>query len=308
MPTNSLDSALDAISSITQKHFLTTLADNINTSNVALMKLKKETVSGGTDIRQPIRYARGVQENYTGSQTLNTSYVDKKFAAIFTWKQKNFPIVISGLDELKNNGADKIIDHLDSETKAAEEDAMDSFGTAIYSAGTDSLEVVGVRTLLSTSNTYGGISQSSNSWWQAQIDSTTTALSLSTMNALYEACREGNDAPGLITTTETQFAKVWGFFQPQQRFADSETAKAGFKNIMFNGAIVSEDSYCPSGYLIMWNLDRIKLVSSTIRNFPGKFIPFQKPVDQDAMVAHIRWAGNMVCEQPRKLGAMTALA
>ena len=235
--TNTLDSTLDAISSVTQKHFIPKLADNVNTSNVLLMKLKKETVSGGTDIRQPIRYRRGVQENYSGSQVLNTSYIEKKFAAVFSWKQKNFPIVISGLDEIKNAGPEKIIDHVKTETDAAEEDAMDSYATGIYSAGTDALEINGVRNFLSTSNTYGGISQSSNSFWQAQMNSTTTALTLSAMNLLYEACRQGNDAPDLIVTTETQFNKFWGLLQPQQRFQDTETAKAGFKNLLFNGAI-----------------------------------------------------------------------
>ncbi|GAG03498.1 unnamed protein product, partial [marine sediment metagenome] len=101
---NTLDSTLDAISSITEKYYFPSLADQINTSNVFLMKVRKSAIPGGVDIRQPIRYKRGVQENYAGTEVLNTSYVDKKFAAILNWRQKNFPIVISGLDDIKNNG------------------------------------------------------------------------------------------------------------------------------------------------------------------------------------------------------------
>lgn len=105
----------------------------------------------------------------------------------------------------------------------------------------------------------------------------------------------------------TQSNSFWSLLQPQQRFSDGDTAKAGFKNLMFNGAIVSEDSYCPSGYMVFWNMKRIKLVSSTKRAFPGKMEDFIKPHNQDVRVAHIFWAGNLVCEQPRKFGAMTAL-
>lgn len=308
MPTNTLDSGLDAISSVTRKYFFPVLADNINTSNVALMKLRKVTATGGTDIRQPIRYKRGVQENYSGTEVLNTSYIEKKFAAIFNWKQKNFPIVISGLDRLKNGaGAEQVLDHVKTEMEAAEEDAMDSFGTGIYSAGTDSKEIDGARIFLSASNTYGGISQSANSWWQAQIDSTTTTLSLSALQTVYERAKEGNDAVDLITFDETQFNVFWSLLQPQQRFSDNDTAKAGFKNIMFNGAVCVEDSYIPSGHVVGWNLQRIKLVSHTTRKFPGEMIDFETPHNQDVDIAHIRWAGNMVNEQPRKFFAMTAL-
>ena len=232
MPTSTVDSTLDAISSVTRKYFFPILADNINTSNVALMKMRKVGISGGTDIRQPVRYKRGVQENYSGTEVLNTSYVEKKFAFILNWKQKNFPIVISGLDRLKNGaGPERVLDHVRTEMQAAEEDALDSFGTGIYSAGTDSKEIDGARIFLSTSNTYGGISQSTNSWAQAQVDSTTTALSLSALQTQYEAAKEGNDAVDLITMAESQFNTFWALLQPQQRFSDGDTASAGFKNL-----------------------------------------------------------------------------
>lgn len=307
MPTSTVDSSLDAISSITRKYFYPLLADNINTSNVALMKMRKNAISGGTDLRQPVRYQRGVQENYSGSETLNTSYVEKKFAFIFNWKQKNFPVVISGLDDIKNNGPEAVLDHVKTEMQAAQEDALDSFGTGIYSAGTDTKDIDGARIFLSTSNTYGGIAQSTNSWAQSNIDSTTTTLSLSALQTQYEAAKEGADAVDLITFDETQFNTFWSLLQPQQRFSDGDTAKAGFKNLMFNGAVCAEDSYAPSGHVVGWNMKRIKLTSSTKRKFPGKMIDFETPHNQDAMIAHIRWAGNMVCEQPRKFFAMTAL-
>lgn len=308
MPTNTLDSNLTAIGSVTRKYFFPLLADQVNTSNVALMKLPKKTVSGGEDLRQPLRYKRGIQENYSGTETLNVSYVDKKFAAIFPWAQKNFPITISGLDDLKNNGPEKVLDHVRTEMEAAKEDALDSFGTGIYSDGTDSKEIVGARVFLSTSNTYGGISQSSNSWYQANVDSTTTTLSLAAMQTQYEAATEGPDRPTLITMTESIFNDFWSLLQPQQRFSDEGTANAGFRNLLFNGATASEDSYAPSGYMVFWNMKRMKLVSHSKRNFPGQMVEFDMPHDQDVKVAHIRWAGQLICEQPRKQAALTAIS
>jgi len=307
-PTNTKDSTLNAINSITERYIFPVLEDNINTSNVFLMKLEKSNISGGTDLRVPVRYKRGVQQNYAGSETLNVDYVEKKFSFIWDWKQKNFPITISGLDDIKNNGPQAILDHVKTETKAAEEDAMDSFATGIYSAGTDAKEIDGVQIFLSTSNTYGGISQTAQSWARAQVDATTTAISLTALQTMYEAAKEGGDAVNLMLFDEVQYNKFWSLLQPQQRFSDGDTASAGFKNLLFNGAVCAEDSYVPSNYVIGINLKHVKLVSSTKRKFPGEFIPFDAPINQDAKVAHIRWAGNMVCGQPRKNFVFTALA
>jgi len=163
-PSNSLDSTMSAISSITKRFYIPSLADEINTSNVALMKLPKKTADGGTDIRQPVRFKRGNVDNYSGSEVLDVSQVDKKAMLIFDWRQKNANITITGLDQIKNNGAAKVIDHVQSEIKIAKEDIIDSFATGIYSDGTDTKDIDGARIFLSTSNTYGGISQSTESW------------------------------------------------------------------------------------------------------------------------------------------------
>lgn len=87
MPTNTLDSSLSAINSISHRYFFPKLADNITTSMPLLLFLQKsggmESVSGGTDIRVPVRYARNAAVmNYSGDEGLNVSYNEKKFAQL----------------------------------------------------------------------------------------------------------------------------------------------------------------------------------------------------------------------------------
>lgn len=307
MPTNTRDTFVDAISSITHDHIMPDLANQVETSNPFIMKLEKTTVSGGNDIRQPLIYKRGVRTKYSGSEVLNTSYQEKKFTAIFDWKQYDVPVIITGIDRLKSSGPEAVIDHLKSETEAAKSDMMDLFATGVYSDGSDSKDIEGAQVFLSTSNTYGGISQSANSWWQAKVDSTTTAFSLNKLNENFESAREDNDKPNLIVFSQTQYNNFWGSLEPSKRYTDEDTAKAGFTNLVFNGAICVEDSYAPDDYIIGYNLKHLKLVSHKDRNFPGKLEDFIKPHDQDIMVGHIFWAGNLVCKQPRKQFAMTGL-
>lgn len=305
--------SVTAINAITKQNFIPKLVDNVMQSNALLMYLDKnkgmETIDGGQDLRVPVRYARFSSRGwYAGAESQNTAYNEKKTALVFDWKQYYVNITITGLDKLKNAGESKVIDHVRSEVEAAEDDLKDAFGTGLYSNGTtDPKSIVGVRGFLSTSSTYGGISQSSESWLQAQIDSTSTTLSLVKMQERYEAARIGNEAPDLVTTTETLFNSFWGLLQPQQRFQDSDTASAGFKNLLFNGAVVMQDDYCPASHMIFLNTKYLKLYSHKDRKFPGEYQDFRSFFDQDAEIAKMQWAGALVCSSPRLQAAMTAL-
>lgn len=303
---------IDSISAITRRYFFPSLVDEVTTSMALLMKMKEGgrmiTIDGGDQIYQPVDYARNSSVmNYSGDETLNVAYNEKRTALVFDWKQKSAAITITGLDTLKNSGAAKVIDHLTAETNAAKRDMKDSFATGLYSAGTDSKEITGARVFVATTSSYGGLSQTTESWLQAKVDSTTTALSLGKMQERWEACKEDNDKPTLITTTETLYNSFWSLLQPQQRFSDGKMASAGFENLMFNSAPVLEDSYCPASSMFFWNLKKLKLVSAKDRPFPGELQDFVKPTNQDAKTALILWGGELVCEEPRKFGLMNAL-
>lgn len=218
--------SVTAINAITRQGFIPKLTDNVLLSNALLFYMQKNggmaTQDGGQDIRVPTRYARfSARGWYSGGQVLSTNYNEKKTALVFDWKQHYLNVTITGLDKLKNAGENKVIDHVKSEMEAAEEDIKDNFGTGIYSAGTDSQSITGCRVYLSTSNTYGGISQSSESWLQANVDSSTTTLTLAKMQERYEAASQPpTERPNLITTTETLFNSYWSLLVPAQRFTD----------------------------------------------------------------------------------------
>ena len=205
-------------------------------------------------------------------------------------------------------GENKVIDHVRSEVEAAEEDLKDAFGTGFYSNGTTNPKfIIGTAGYLSTSNSYGGISQSTESWFQAQIDSTTTTLSLGKMQERYEASKFANEMVDLITTPASNFTNFWQLLQPQQRFADGDMAASGFKNLLFNGAAVLHDDYVPSGNMQFHNTKYLRLYSHKDRKFPGDYIDFRKFFDQDAEIASLQWAGAFVCSGARYQAAMTAL-
>lgn len=299
----------DQISAITLKKFIPKLYDNIFDSNPLLMRLKKksyEKLDGGERIVVPLNYAAVSASGwYSGADTLDTTDNDVITAAEYTWKQLYANISINRSDELKNSGDSQILSLVKNKTKIAEKTMEDKLGTGIYSDGTDTKSIVGLRDIVAVDQTVGGISQSSYSWWRGQVDSSTTTLTIASMQSRFNLCTVNSDSPSVIPTTRSLYNAYYALLQPQQRFQDSEMAKGGFSSLMFNGAPVIADSYCPSGYMFFLNEDYLHLFAHKDEDM--RFEAFAKPINQNVKVAKIYWMGALGSSNNRLHGAMSAL-
>jgi hypothetical protein len=299
----------DQISAITEKKFIPKLADNVFDSNPLLQRLKKksyEKLDGGERIIVPLNYAMVTASGwYSGADTLSTTDNEIITAAEYTWKQLYANISISRADELKNSGDSQVLSLVKNKVKIAEKTMMDKLGTGVYSAGSDPKSIIGLRDIVATDQTVGGISQSSYSWWQAQVDSSTTTLTIAAMQSRHNACTVDSDSPTVIATTRSLYNSFYALLQPQQRFHDSESAKAGFSSLMFNATPVIADSYCPASHMFFLNEKYLHLFAHKDEDM--RFEAFQKPINQNVKVAKIYWMGAMGSSNNRLHGAMTAV-
>lgn len=224
----------------------------------------------------------------------------------YAWKGLYTNISILRTDELKNAGDSQILSLVKSKVKIAEKNMEDQLGTGIFSNATDPKSIIGLRQILSASNTIGGISQSSNSWWQAgSVDSTSTTLSLSAMQTVWNLCTVGTWSPSVIITTRALFNSYYALLQPQQRFQDTDSADGGFQSLLFNGLPVLPDSHAPANFMAMINEDYIHLFAHKDEDM--RFEPFVKPVNQNVRVAKIYWLGAYGVSNCRLHGALTGL-
>lgn len=299
----------DQLSAITLRKIMPKLVDNIFDSNPKLQRAKKKyytKVDGGTSISQPLGYAQVSSSGwYSGAETLNTTDNDVMTAAEYSWKQIYANITLNRMDELKNMGDSAKLNLVKQKTQIAEKTIMDQLGTGLYNAGTDPKAIGGLRLWLSTSSTVGGISQSSYSWWQPQLDTSTTTTTIGALQAIHNRCTIGNDGPDVAYTTRTLYNSLYALYQPQQRFTDGETAKGGFSSIMFNGIPVIVDSHVPASHFIFCNEDYEYLYYHSDEDF--RFEPFAKPVNQNVRTAKIYWAGAFGSSNLRMFGALTGL-
>lgn len=300
----------DQISAITQKKFIPKLRDNIFDSNPLLQRAKKkfyEKANGGSSIMVPLNYAQVSAGGwYQGEETLSTTDNDVMTAAEYQWKTIYKNISIRRIDEIKNSGDAAILKFVAQKTKIAEKSIMDDMGTALYNSGSDSKAIGGLRLIVSASNTVGGIDQSSYSWWQGQVNSSTTTLSIAHMQSQDNAATIGNDGPTVVMTTRSLYNSYYGILQPQQRFQSDEVAKGGFTSLMFNGKPVIVDSHCPSSHMFFLNEEYLHLFYHPDEDF--RFEPFMKPVNQNVKVAKIYWAGAFGCSNVRMQALSSALS
>ena len=298
----------DQISAITEKKFIPKMVDNIFNVNALLKKLKakEKPQSGGDKVIVPLEYAQATAAGwYQGAETVDTTDNEVITAAEFEWKQLYANISITRRDELRNSGDAAKINFVMSKVKNAEKTIRDTLNTALFNDGSNSKHIQGLRLAVNTTGTYGGIDHGSYSWWNSQVDSTTTVLTLSAMQGLYGDAGEGSEYPNLLMSDQDMFDRYWNLLQPQQRFADEGMAKGGFKSLLFNGQPYVVDAASPANHLWMLNLDYLDCYPHKDENF--RFEKFIKPVNQNVKLAKIYWMGIVASSNNRRHAVSTAI-
>ncbi len=309
------------------------LADNVTRNNALLARLKEggrtRPFSGGRTIVEEIMYANnGTYKRYSGYEALNITPSDVFTAAEFAIRQAAVAISISGLEMLQNRGKEAVIDLLRSRIENAEITLTNGLSYDVYSDGSQSGQMGGLQTLVSsspTSGTIGGIDRSTWTFWRNVKFSGTSdgggAVSAtniqSYMNRVVVQIVRGADGPDLIVADNTYYRMYLDSLQAIQRITSTRTAGAGFTGVAYFGSgreiqVVLDGGFqgltgdgntfgssgagavggAPSATMYFLNTNYLHYRPHRDRNCvplePDRF-----SVNQDAMVKLIGWAGNM---------------
>ena len=289
------------------------VADNVTDNNAILKKLsmkgKIKPFSGGHKILQELSFAENGNKGwYSGYDTLPTAASDVISAAEYSIKQAAVPVVISGLEDLQNSGKEAMIDLMSARLDVAESTMKNLICTALYSDGTGSagkeIDGLGATVPLDpTSGTYGGIDRATWTFWRNQASDQTAANGLDSTkiqgywNALYADCARGSDMVDLIMCDDTVWAAYLESLQSLQRFTSPEVGNLGFPSVKYMGADVIFDGgiggNCPAGTAFFLNCDYIHYRPHSRRNMVSLSPNRRVPVNQDAEIQILAWAGNL---------------
>lgn len=287
------------------------LADNVTKNNALLARLNERgnirTVSGGSVIFEELTFAENGNVGwYSGYDLLPVAAQDVISSAQFDFKQCACPVIISGLDQLKNAGKEQMIDLLEGRIKVAEATMMNLLAQGVYSDGTAAggKQIGGLNAAVPVNpatGTYGGIDRATWTFWRSKTTTAGATLTAATVqgafNDMWASLVRGMDRPDLIVVDNFMWGVYLASLQAQQRFTGTETAKLGFPTIKYMDADVVLDGgiggfattktayFLNSKYLFFRpHADRNMVPLSPNRRYS---------INQDAEVQIIAWAGNI---------------
>lgn len=298
-------------------------ADLVSNANALLFIMRKrgqfKSFSGPT-IRERLLYNEsGTYTRYSGYQYLNPAPAELFNDAEFTPKLAAVSVTLSGEDVLKNSGRNQLLDIMEEHISAAEQELTDRFVEDLHSAGTESNQIGGLQLAIPTtvdSGTYGGISRVDNAIWRTttydanSAFSGITAVNSTTVKSIFDqimiARSRGTKGPNIIVSSAEHYTAYTAATVAIQRINDeSELGKLGFTSLKYYGAGKSVDvvleggigSAMPSNVSYFIDTTALKFRFHPDRNFV-KFGGKQMPINQDAMVQHIGFYGELTMNNP----------
>lgn len=302
-------------------------ADLVSNSNAILYLMKKrgqmKTFSGPA-IRERLLYNESsTYTRYAGYQYLNPKPAELFNDAEFTAKLAAVSVTLSGEDILKNSGTNQLKDIMEEHISAAEQELLDRFVEDLHGDGTASNQIGGLQLVIPTdptTGTYGGISRADNAIWRTTAydvhtddilgDGSTTQVNATSIkpildNIMIERSR-GTKGPNVIVCSQEHYTAYTAATDAIQRIQDeNELGALGFSNLKYYGSGKSVDvvleggigSAMPANVSYFLDTTSIRFRYHPDRNFV-KFGGKQMPINQDAIVQHIGFYGNLTMNNP----------
>ena len=312
------------LTSITQSFVLPMVVHQLKKEMPFLGKLMakaKKKSNGGTRIEVPVTYAFNTNGgSYSGLETLNTNQETTRTRAYYDWKQVYQPIVIDNMEAFKNgvkmSSKEQVVDLLKQEMEEAKESIKNNLSTMVFGDGTGngSKDLLGLKALVDDGTevtSLGDITLASYTWFNSSVSSTVGSLTLAHLASQYVAASSGRDAEAvdLIVTTETVFNAYEALNQPNIRWNDvtpGSTINPSGMKLMFRGAEVVADEYCPSGYMLGLNTRYMDFYVGDHPLHPTDksgftTTPLREPHDQDGQIGFILLYGQLIQKRPSRM-------
>ena len=302
------------------------LVDNIAQHNALLSRMRDRgnmnLVGGGRTIVEELEYAENATFKwYSGYEELDVSPSDVFTAAEYEWKQAAVNVTASGREvRIQNASKEAIIDLLRSRIRNSEKTMANQISVGIYSNGTGAggRQIGGLQSIVADSGagTVGGIDSSTYTFWKNQTSGDVANLDTSAdvledeMKKMWLKCRTGNEYTDLIVTDDTLFRLFWDTLSDQQRYTSGSEGVRGFQSLKFvnadvvsdGGLVADKSGGISSNHMYFLDTDTLKFKVHSGTNFTP--MERREPVNQDAVVVPLLFAGNLTCSNRRNQGVI----
>jgi hypothetical protein len=315
----------DDLTSKTNKFIVPRMVDEVYKSSPLFTRLRSknmERFEGGTSIRHPIMYAKLKGGPFTRGGSFDTSYVQTDTALEVNVKYYYVNVTLFGIDNVLNRGPEAAMSLVETKMVNASGRMADLLGTDIFldGQGTNSQPIAldGLQASVDDGSnyvSYGGITRTdlssvASSGINAYVVNSVGTMTLASVQTAYGSAWFGREHVDLIVTTQPVWDIFWNKIQPQQRFREesSDVAKIGFQAMRYNGASVTVDQLCPTGFMFGLNTKFIQFWITTMPKYQFGFTGWKEAQNTDDVSGQYLFGGNLLNVGPRymfKLGGIT---
>lgn len=337
-------SITNQVETTTNKALVKGLVDTVLNSNVGFtrMVMAAKPWTAGKKWEKAIKVSKNTSGgSYSGYDTFSTTASDTRQTLSFTPSFYEKPVVVSGIDVTVNmNTNGMALNLMETEIESTMQDLADDLGTDFYGDGTgnSSKNLLGLAAIVDDGNsvaTIGGLSRSTYATLASTVTASSGTLTLAKMATLLSAVRSGAQKPTIGLTTETVWDLYQQLLQPQERI-NKEVSKVkgmvggtGFTGLSYSGFDIVADEKCTSGVLFFINEDFVDMIALPNKAGGKKELPFKAsiegndysnvkglgftwsdwiiPSNQDSMIGHIYFGGQLVTTNPKRHGKLTGI-
>lgn len=237
--------------------------------------------------------------------------------AKYDWKQLVTSIAISGMEELKNNGKEAILNLLQARVKQSESSLQKKVNDQLL--GVSAGGWTSIYDAIDDTATLGGIDPAVETLWKSPVTdltgvatgTATFAELLAALTSLYNTASDGNEHVHCLLGDQATYEMYELGLTPNVRFqAKTKDGDIGFTNLLFKGVPFYFDKAAQVGSVVGINTDTLTLVGHKDRWFKQSRFT-DSPIDSasattgdatfvDARYAVISAVGNLTVNDRRK--------
>jgi len=327
------------VTSVTRDKFFPAVVDNVFEGNVLWNRLRGRSRpwGGGHRLTIPTTVTdRNTAASFSGFDTLDTSQADVRQQFQVNASEYANQVVFSGIQLAVNKGPEAFVSLMAAEFSDVARDMAETLGEHTYLDGTgnSSKDISGLVVHVDDGTdvtTYQNLSRTTYSNLNATRTAQTGALGFDDLATDTDAAQRGSDSPTVIVTTPAVFSIIERLVTPTvninygQMFPGGQPTglnqgirlNYGVNALSWRGIPIFADEKCTANNI--YTLNERHLFLYTL-DYPSEVLGdggasregfawtgFRKSQNQNAVVGHILWAGQLVGDSPRTMARRTGV-
>lgn len=325
------------VTTTTRSRFFNKAVDNAFTGNVLFNRLRATARpwTGGRRLEIPLTVSNRTQAtSFSSFDTLPTTQEDvRQLAVVDPAEYASDPLTFSGIQLAVNKGPEAFLSLMASEFSDVSRNLAEEIGSDLYGDGTgnSSKAINGLVYHIDDATsvtTWQGLSRSTYSNLNSTRTAQSGAIGFDDLATDTDAAQRGNDSPDLIVTTPAVFSIIERIVTPTvnvnygQQFergaatggTDGISLNYGVNRLYWRGIPIVADEMCTAANIWTINLKHLflyelnygpEMVEFSREGFG--FTGFKKSQNQNAVVGHLLFAGQLVGDSPRTMARRTAV-